>query len=626
MTIESPETYGEHYWKSQIEAATAFSEVEEESIKPLIPNLFTDASIRAAVPFDILPKLERLFEFEHAGLGGVGGRFLTGAADNVVGKLLDSALKDFGWATGSFFQDEHVVPEQMATLKRRKRISDDFWNKRMSQAGYSDGERLVFYDSTAPFPAPADMMRWGRWQAGSDKQKDVVQAFFDMPESHWNIWVWLSQQVYTTEQITTMFKRKDIIDSEYFDMMDRVGWDRSEAEHISSLSYTIPNAMLLLQAALHQKKDKSDVFDDLGVSDIHPNYQQKYWDAVLTKPASSDMVAYNLRQENDLADLDEHLKQIGVHPDWLQVYRTLADRIPPVADIISMAVREAFSPSIAARFGQYEDFPEEFARYAKQQGLSEDWARRYWAAHWGLPSPQQGFEMLHRGVITDGDLELLMKAQDIMPFWRDKMTAIAYNTLTRVDVRRMYQLGVLDRKGVLESYKDAGYSDKNAERMTEFTDKYVKESQTKSAQSDIIKAFSSRMIDRSEASSLLMRIGLRTDLADYLLDDIEYKREWDRIDAQIKGIKNLYKKGQYDQDITIAELSKLDLPADTIELLMQEWWYEIKGTETKTWSKAETVNFMKSGAITKERGERELYMMGYDQEHVDAYMGAIEWS
>lgn len=626
MSLESPETYGEFYWKSQVDATRAFDEETEQSIKGFIPRLFVDGAIRDAVPFDILPKLEQLFEFEHAGLGSVGGRFVSEAADNVVGKLLDNALKDFGWVTGSIFQDEHVPVDALNVLKRRKRISDDFWNKRLSQYGYSEGERLFLYDAAAPFPAPADVIRWGRWQAGSNKQKDVVQAFFDIPDSHWNIWEWLGRQVLTTEQTTSLLRRGDIESNEYYDIMDRIGWNHTEADAVASLSYMVPNAMLLLQGNLQSKESRQDIFEDLRRADVHPDYCQKYYDAVLTKPSSSDVIAYELRQGNNLANLQSKLTQIGVHPDWFDVYRTLSSRIPPVADIISMAVREAFSPAIAARFGQYEDFPADFARYAAQQGLSEDWAKRYWAAHWGLPSPQQGFEMLHRGVITTDDLNLLMKAQDIMPFWRDKMTAIAYRTLTRVDVRRMYDLGVLDRSGVLESYKDAGYSDKNAERMTDFTVAYVQKSQTHSAQDDIIKAFSDRMIDRSEASSLLTRIGLKWDLITYLLDDIEYKREWDRIDAQIKGIKNLYKKGQYDQDMTLTELAKLDLPADTIELLMEQWWYEKKGDEVKTWSKAETIKFMQSGAITKERGERELYNMGYNEEHVRVYMETIEWS
>ncbi|GAH79863.1 unnamed protein product, partial [marine sediment metagenome] len=75
--------------------------------------------------------------------------------------------------------------------------------------------------------------------------------------------------------------------------------------------------------------------------------------------------------------------------------------------------------------------------WAGKKGLSKEWSERYWAAHWNLPSPQQGFEMLHRGVINVSELNMLLRALDVMPFWRDKLTAIAFRRLTRVDIRRM---------------------------------------------------------------------------------------------------------------------------------------------------------------------------------------------
>lgn len=626
MSIESPETYGEHYWKSQIDATKAFSEVEEESIKPFIPSIFSDAEIRAAMPFDVLPKLEELFQFKHAGLGGIGGQFISGCASEMVSMAMKPALRHASYAANRLFKSTLLTPDQAISLKRRKRLVDVDYINIMSGSGFGSGQSTLAYYVTSPFPTVPELFRWARHHGDPDNTWGTLVDYVDLDPIDYPKWEWLTKQVWTTNQITSMYRREkiDVQDASY--KLREVGWDKDVTGELIDLSFLIPNAMLLLQGNLQAEQSMENILKDLGHADIHPEYRQKYIDAVLTKPSSSDVIAFELRQGDNLANLQKKLKQIGVHPDWLDVYQTLASRIPPVADIISMAVREAFSPSIAARFGQYEDFPSEFAKFAKQQGLSEDWAKRYWAAHWGLPSPQQGFEMLHRGVIDVGDLNLLMKAQDIMPFWRDKMTAIAYRTLTRVDVRRMYELGVLDRRGVYESYQDAGYSDQNAERMTNFTEAYIREKQTHSAQEDIIKAFSQRMIDRSEASSLLTRIGLAYKLSDYLLDDIEYKREWDRIDAQIKGIRNLYKKGQYDLNTTTAELSKLDLPSNTITLLMEQWWYEIKAIEVKTWSKAETIRFMKSGMITKERGEHELYNMGYDKEHVDVYMGSIEWT
>ncbi|GAI04435.1 unnamed protein product, partial [marine sediment metagenome] len=202
----------------------------------------------------------------------------------------------------------------------------------------------------------------------------------------------------------------------------------------------------------------------------------------------------------------------------------------------------------AAKFGQYEDFPEDLEKYGAMKGLSQEWTQRYWAAHWALPSPQQGFEMLHRGVIDNSELNMLLRAQDVMPFWRDKLIQIAYRRLTRVDIRRMYKQGVLSESDVLESYLEHGYNAENAARMTEFTIKQTLATLSKFTSGDIVKAYSNRMIDRGTAISLLGDIGIRPEDANYIVSTAEYKRLWAFTDEQIAGIRNLYKKRVYDEN------------------------------------------------------------------------------
>ncbi|GAH68698.1 unnamed protein product, partial [marine sediment metagenome] len=264
-------------------------------------------------------------------------------------------------------------------------------------------------------------------------------------------------------------------------------------------------------------------------------------------------------------------------------------------DIITMAVREAFTPEIAAKFGQYEDYPPDLETWAMKKGLSKEWSQRYWAAHWNLPSPLQGFEMLHRGVINESELNMLLRALDVMPFWRDKLTQIAYRRLTRVDIRRMYKQGVLDEKEVYESYLEHGYNPQNAERMSEFTIRQTLATLSKFTSGDIIKAFASRMITNSEAISLLGDIGIRREDALYIVSTAEYKRVWAFTDQQISGIRNLYKKRVYDENQTRDKLSRLNLPADQINVLMQQWHYEKVEELDATWTTAQTLKFFKRG-------------------------------
>jgi len=291
-----------------------------------------------------------------------------------------------------------------------------------------------------------------------------------------------------------------------------------------------------------------------------------------------------------------------------------------------MAVREAFTPAIAEKFGQYQDFPSDLEKYAGQKGLSEEWAKRYWAAHWALPSPQQGFEMLHRGVIDSPELDMLLRAQDVMPFWRDRLTAIAYRPLTRVDVRRMYKQGVLDEREVFESYQDQGYDDKNAERMAEFTVRQTLSSLSKFTSSDIIKAFTNRMIGRGEAVSMLIDIDIRSADANYIVSTAEYKRLWAFTDDQIAGIRNLYKKRMYDENQARDKLARLNLPADQINVLMQQWFYDKIEELDATWSTAQTLKFLKRRLISTDRAKQELYLNGYTEERINVFLMDLRWT
>ncbi|GAI46847.1 unnamed protein product, partial [marine sediment metagenome] len=157
-----------------------------------------------------------------------------------------------------------------------------------------------------------------------------------------------------------------------------------------------------IAAKFGQYQDFPDDLERYGaMKGLSKEWTQRYWAAHWALPSPQqgfemlhrgviDNSELNmlLRQDPDLSILEQELKKIGVHPNYTNIYKTLAYQIPPVADIITMAVREAFTPEIAAKFGQYQDFPDDLERYGAMKGLSKEWTQRYWAAHWALPSPQ----------------------------------------------------------------------------------------------------------------------------------------------------------------------------------------------------------------------------------------------
>lgn len=626
MSLESPISYADWYWKHGLDAQKAFNEDSEKELAPFIARILADAILPDETPPGVKNFIEALgtppsFSFLST-LAGVG----LNAVDEVLDLVFDPVLTMMKRANKRRTKETWLTSEQVNTLWSRQKITEGLWDESVASEGYEDSLASALYEGQLPYPTISDIVAYSRYQGDADNPWSEFQKWWNINPREWPVWKWLGQQKLNTLQSQALLRRGSMSDSDFFQELRKIGWDVSNLDSLYDLSYILPNSMLMIQGGLIQGISTDNILENISKGDIHPDYAQTYLDAVLTKPASIDVMAYQLRQDPSLSNLDSELKKIGVHPEYTELYKTLAYQIPPVADIITMAVREAFTPTIAAKFGQYDDFPPDLEKYAGQKGLSKEWTERYWAAHWSLPSPQQGFEMLHRGVIDRTELDMLLRASDVMPFWRDRLTAIAYRPLTRVDVRRMYKQGVLTEQEVFESYLDQGYDDKNAGRMAEFTVRQTLASLSKFSSSDIVKAFTNRMISSSEAISLLRDIDIRAEDASYIISTAEYKRLWAFTDEQIAGVRNLYKKRIYDENQSRDRLSKLNLPAEQIDVLMQQWYYDKAEALDATWTTAQTLKFFRRKLITVERAKRELYLNGYTEERVNIYLRDAQWT
>lgn len=479
MAIDSPATYAEWYWKNSVDASLYHSEELEKTFTPTVSGIVSHLQTVEELPDYVRSFLSDFQTPKHPGWETCWVRFLAEIGGGLTNRVLNHELKGFDYKMNSYLQNVLITPDVANALMMRNKISEELWLSRQNSAGLKEVEANFIYESQKPYPTLPDIITYARYHSDPDNPKELTWKLFDISELDWDLWDWLSWQKLTTEQVQTLYKRKYRSDIESNIELARLGWNIVDRPSVLDLAYTLPNPMLLTQGALLQDADTKSIVENISKADIHPNYAQIYLDGILTKPATSDLIAYELRHDPSLSNIEREFRRLGIHPNYFGLYKELAYQIPPIADIITMAVREAFTPEIAQRFGQYEGLPSEFVAWAQKKGLSREWAERYWAAHWSLPSPQQGFEMLHRGVINRDELHLLLRALDIMPFWRERLIEISYNPLTRVDIRRMHLLGILTEPEVFQAYKDIGYNDLNAKRLTAFTVKLTQQTLAK---------------------------------------------------------------------------------------------------------------------------------------------------
>ncbi len=326
------------------------------------------------------------------------------------------------------------------------------------------------------------------------------------------------------------------------------------------------------------------------------------------------------------AELDKALHQRGYDEFYKTRIAKASFLIPPINDLITMAVREAFSPEVAERFGQYEDYPTEMTGWAEKQALTEEWSKRYWAAHWALPSPQQGFEMLHRGVIEQPDLDLLLRALDVMPFWRERLVKIAYTPYTRIDIRRMHKVGVLTEEDVLRSYRDLGYDADKARTMTDFV---MLLNAPKSAddedklkelsRSSVINFYKDGLLLRDKAATLLSDMGYSPDAAELYLDsaDLDEQRA-DRKD-EIGLTLALAEASVITFEQAEDRLRNLGLETAEVNKAIIQLVRKQQRT-TKLPSRSEAERMVKLGIIEMTEYQGLLRTLGYSEKWSDAYI------
>lgn len=324
------------------------------------------------------------------------------------------------------------------------------------------------------------------------------------------------------------------------------------------------------------------------------------------------------RRGKDETTAVKRLKENGYTDERVKEIMETWAVIPGPADLIRMAVREAFSPDQVRALGLDEAYPGELDEWASKLGLADPWPRMYWRAHWELPSASMGFEMLHRGLISESDLEALLRALDYSPRWHEALKGIAYNVVTRVDARRLYSIGVWGEKELREAYLKMGYSPEDAESLTAWTKIEYAQGDKEVTRSQIENAYEAGIIDRAEAEGLLEELGYSRERAGWILDIAEYVSASRARTELIASVRDLYLSGLADKSEVRERLGAEQVDPNYIEKLIGRWETQV-WTRRKLPSKSDLDKFLKNGLIEEGEYKSELKRLGYSSEMAERY-------
>lgn len=320
--------------------------------------------------------------------------------------------------------------------------------------------------------------------------------------------------------------------------------------------------------------------------------------------------------------LELRATELKINPPELNWIKKRTEFFPSPADLIRFAVREVYTEETRKKYQMDDDWPKPFERESKKAGLPLDQAKNFWAAHWELPSILQGFEMLHRGVITGEELNVLLKTLDVMPYWREKLTQISYRPYSRVDVRRMYATGDLKRPDVLEAYTDIGYSPEKAQKMTDFTVKYENRETKGISRANIINAYKDDIITKDELIDFFKAFRYSEDIIEFWIAVADYEKTLEEIKLYVDDIVELYQMGSVTLDQVRTFLLSKDLPSAYIDRVIS-LVIERKAKRQKVPSMGDLEGWLKTGIIVEEYYVEKMRLIGYSDIDIQNYLTEI---
>lgn len=358
-------------------------------------------------------------------------------------------------------------------------------------------------------------------------------------------------------------------------------------------------------------------------------------DSKRTKPNVHEIITLNVRGHIDDATTRKLCKELGVVKDEeFDRFKRLIEAFPGIDDIFRLMVRDVVDEEIVTKFQLDADFDKKWKGklkdYAKGQGITDELAKYMWRAHWQYPSNTQAFEALHKlrpnkpGIdpniaTTSEDIKRLITANDMSPFWVERLMASSYHTLTRVDTTRAYELGVLDKEGVVNSYQDGGYNEANARILADVAEVNLKRKRRNAlglpGPKKLFASLVANEIAQTEFEIAMIELGFSGEEIGAAIVEAGTQRSRLRRKKRIAMVRKSFLTGGMDATSAVKRLNELNLDATQITDHINDWTFQ-KETETKLVNLGQLCSWFSNRLISAEDYLSRIRNMGFSPEDV----------
>jgi len=398
-------------------------------------------------------------------------------------------------------------------------------------------------------------------------------------------------------------------------------------------SPTVPNPESIARTSFIAPEWHDKVVDAMKRSGLSEDDIKLVFVSMLTLESPDEVMQLFWRGELSKDQAINRMSEAGYTATRTAELMQLWERLPSLGDIVRYLGKEAFEPAMIKRFGLLEDYPRsETEKWAAKQGLDPMWAEKEWIAHWRDIGVSPVLEGLHRhtkisgyGEIDAAYVDSYLRLIEIPGPIREIIEKTSYNVYTRVDARRMHDMGVLKDEDLVEVYEAQGYDKEHAINMALFTIRYNSREGKEFTRSDIEKAYEDGDMNFNESGERLVAAGFTVEYAMFLLQRVDIEKERaKRLDAT-EIIKAKYLSHLVNEPDTRTRLLSIGFGNPRASELIERWTAQLI-SNAKLPSKTDLDKMMKHKIIDAEEYKDEMRKLGYAEGYIVWYLELATFS
>lgn len=428
-----------------------------------------------------------------------------------------------------------------------------------------------------------------------------------------------------------------ITEAEFADRLKAHGVYPPDAQGFARVFWRTPDMGTLRRLLLHGQIPQEGFETGLQENRLRGDYRQGVTRSLYDPLGLGELQALYRRGEITKAEYANEARKHGIGPRNFERLEKLRWIVPPPSDVITMAVRDVFEEDVVEHFGYEAEFPPKFVEWAAKTGISPEVAKLYWYMHWQLPGLGTVFDMFHRVKpgqdhipreqretwVLDADIDMFMKTVDYPLWWRDRLKAVSYRPIMRVDIRRVYRAGLASEEDVYNTNRALGYTHENAEKLTE----WIKETYTPDSivllRDRVLDAYREGGIEADEARSILINTcGFRPITVQFYMDAALYDRAVKRKELTLAQIKGMLLEGLITLENARDRMARLNWAATEIDLFLADWQLDLEAVlgraakRDKRPTESQMRGFLKTSVIIETEYNREMAEYGYSAYYI----------